>query len=468
MSCSSEMSPTAAERPPLSKAFLRGEAELASAHVHATDFYEQHDIELITEVVTAIDPAAHRLRLSGGLELPFESVVLATGSAPRALTVPGADLDGVHYLRTVEDARALRDTIRATTRVVVIGAGWIGSEVAASARQMGVDVVLVDPSPTPLHRVLGEQIGATFLSLHADHGVTLRMRSAVRELRGAGHVEQVVLADGRVEVADVVVVGVGAMPRVDLVEAALGIRVDNGIVVDEHLESTVPGIYAAGDVANRGTRATTATSGSSTGRTRSTKVSLLARMRRVGERRTTACRTSSPISTTSASSTSGTRRLMTRSRFEETSTPERSSRSGIATGWSPRRWRSTRGMSSTISRPSWDTAGSISAVSPRSMFHSRSSGRCRSDDRGEDVLARSSVVAVLSPPGASASPRAVDKTHSILIGAVRDRGGVPVVGQHDCLGGDELTAFASRPSGLSRVRRLNGSSRGNQSARRTS
>ena len=238
------------ERPPLSKALLRGEVELASAHVHATDFYEQHDIEVITDVVTAIDPAAHRLRLSGGLQLPFESVVLATGSAPRALTVPGADLDGVHYLRTVEDALALRDAISATTRVVVIGAGWIGSEVAASARQKGVDVVLVDPAPTPLHRVLGEQIGATFLSLHADHGVTLRMRSTVRELRGAGRVEQVVLADGRVEVADVVVVGVGATPRVDLVEAALGIRVDNGIVVDEHLESTVPGIYAAGDVAN--------------------------------------------------------------------------------------------------------------------------------------------------------------------------------------------------------------------------
>ena len=118
---------------------------------------------LITDAVTAIDPAAHRLRLGGGLQLPFESVVLATGSEPRAFAVPGADLDGVHYLRTVEDALALRDAIRATTRVVVIGAGWIGSEVAASARQMGVDVVLVDPAPTPLHRVLGEQIGATFL-----------------------------------------------------------------------------------------------------------------------------------------------------------------------------------------------------------------------------------------------------------------------------------------------------------------
>jgi 3-phenylpropionate/trans-cinnamate dioxygenase ferredoxin reductase subunit len=238
------------ERPPLSKALLRGESDLASAHVHATDFYEQHDVERITDTVTAIDPAGHRVRLGGGLQLPFDALVLATGSAPRALSVPGADLDGVHYLRTVEDARTLRDAIRATIRVVVIGAGWIGSEVAASARQMGVDVVLVDPAPTPLHRVLGEQVGATFLSLHAEHGVTLRMGSAVRELRGAGRVEQVVLADGRVEVADVVVVGVGAVPRVDLVEAALGVRVDNGIVVDEHLRSTVPGIYAAGDVAN--------------------------------------------------------------------------------------------------------------------------------------------------------------------------------------------------------------------------
>ncbi len=183
-------------------------------------------------------------------QIPFDSLVLATGAAPRRLDVPGADLDGVHYLRTLDDSLALREAIRDTARVVVIGAGWIGSEVAASARQMGVDVVLVDPGPAPLRRVVGDEVSEMFLRLHADHGVTLRMGSAVRELRGAGRVEQVVLADGRIEVADVVVVGVGVVPRVDLAEAALGIRVDNGIVVDHHLESTVPGIYAAGDVAN--------------------------------------------------------------------------------------------------------------------------------------------------------------------------------------------------------------------------
>ena len=238
------------ERPPLSKAVLRGEADSDSTRVHPLGFYDEHEIELVTDEVTAVDPAGHRVRLVSGQEIPFDSLVLATGAAPRRLDVPGADLDGVHHLRTVDDSLALREAIRAATRVVVIGAGWIGSEVAASARQMGVDVVLVDPGPAPLRRVVGDEVAEMFLRLHADHGVTLRMRSSVRELRGAGHVEQVVLADGRVEVADVVVVGVGVVPRVDLAEAALGIRVDNGIVVDERLESTVEGIYAAGDVAN--------------------------------------------------------------------------------------------------------------------------------------------------------------------------------------------------------------------------
>jgi len=238
------------ERPPLSKAVLRGEAEPDSTRVQPLDFYAEHDIELVTDEVTAVDPAGRRVRLAGGLQLPFDSLVMATGASPRRLDVAGADLDGVHYLRTLDDSLALRAAIRDTARVVVIGAGWIGSEVAASARQMGVDVVLVDPGPAPLRRVVGDEVGEMFVRLHADHGVTLRMGSEVRELRGAGHVEQVVLADGRIEVADVVVVGVGVVPRTDLAEAALGIRVDNGIVVDAHLESTVPGIYAAGDVAN--------------------------------------------------------------------------------------------------------------------------------------------------------------------------------------------------------------------------
>jgi 3-phenylpropionate/trans-cinnamate dioxygenase ferredoxin reductase subunit len=132
--------------------------------------------------------------------------------------------------------------------VAVIGGGWIGSEVAASARQMGAQVVLVDPAPTPLHGVLGDEMGEVFRRLHADNGVTLRLGTGAVELRGTDTVEQVVLGDGAVEPVDVVVVGIGVTPRVDLAVAA-GLKVDNGIVVDEQLQSSAPGVYAAGDVA---------------------------------------------------------------------------------------------------------------------------------------------------------------------------------------------------------------------------
>ncbi|MGH9183882.1 MAG: NAD(P)/FAD-dependent oxidoreductase [Acidimicrobiales bacterium] len=141
------------------------------------------------------------------------------------------------------------DAVRRAGRVAVIGAGWIGSEVAASARQMGAEVVLVAPAPVPLHRVLRTEVGEVFRRLHADNGVVLRLGASVAELRGSATVEELVLGDGRVEAADVVVVGVGVIPRVELASAA-GLTVDNGIVVDEHLQTSVPGIYAAGDVAN--------------------------------------------------------------------------------------------------------------------------------------------------------------------------------------------------------------------------
>ena len=152
-------------------------------------------------------------------------------------------------MRQIDDSRRLGDAIRDADRVAVIGAGWIGSEVAASARQMGAEVVLVDPAPTPLHGVLGDQMGEAFRRLHADHGVTLRLRTGVAELRGTDRVEQVVLSDGRVEAADVVVIGVGVVPRTELAVAA-GLKVDNGIVVDDQLRSSAPDVYAAGDVAS--------------------------------------------------------------------------------------------------------------------------------------------------------------------------------------------------------------------------
>ena len=237
------------ERPPLSKAVLRGEKQPDTARVHPGDFYADHDIELVHDRVTALDAPSRTVELTGGDAVDFDTAVLATGAAPRRLDVPGGDLAGVHYLRTIDDSIALAEALRAAGRVAVVGAGWIGSEVAASARQMGAEVVLIDPAPVPLRRVLGEQIGGVFRDLHSGHGVELRLGVGVAELRGTQSVEGVVLSDGRVEPADVVVAGVGVTPRTELADAA-GLRVDNGIVVDEHLESSVPGVFAAGDVAN--------------------------------------------------------------------------------------------------------------------------------------------------------------------------------------------------------------------------
>jgi 3-phenylpropionate/trans-cinnamate dioxygenase ferredoxin reductase subunit len=177
-------------------------------------------------------------------------VILATGASPRRLDLPGADLDGVHHLRTVDDAVRLRDAIRGATRVAVVGAGWIGSEVAASARQMGAEVVLVDPAEVPLERVLGLEVGATFRELHADHGVQLRLGTGVTELRGTKTVDTIVLADGHTEDADVVVAGIGVTPSTELADDQPGLSVDNGILVDEFLQTGVAGVLAAGDVAN--------------------------------------------------------------------------------------------------------------------------------------------------------------------------------------------------------------------------
>jgi len=238
------------ERPPLSKAVLRGEAAPETARVHDEGFYATHDIELLTgRTVEALDLEASQVRLDGDENLPFTAAVLATGAAPRRLDIPGSALAGVHYLRQMGDARRLGDAIRDASRVAVIGAGWIGSEVAASARQMGAEVVLIDPAPAPLYRVLGDEMGEMFSRLHADNGVDVRMRTGVVELRGKGTVDQVVLSDGKVEPADVVVIGVGVTPRVELAVTA-GLKVDNGVVVDEHLRSSAPTVYAAGDVAS--------------------------------------------------------------------------------------------------------------------------------------------------------------------------------------------------------------------------
>ena len=238
------------ERPPLSKDYLRGEKDFDAAAVHPAGFYDEHDIDLRTSTtVTAIGPAERSVTLASGEQITWDRLLLATGAVPRRLSVEGADLPGVLYLRSVEDANTLRQAISPSAQVVVIGAGWIGAEVAASARQVGAAVAIVELAAVPLERVLGPEVGAVYRDLHASHGVDLHFWVGVEAIVGSTAVEAVRLSDGTVLDATAVVVGVGVTPRVELAEAA-GLAVDNGVVVDEHLQTSVPGIFAAGDVAN--------------------------------------------------------------------------------------------------------------------------------------------------------------------------------------------------------------------------
>ena len=238
------------ERPPLSKEYLRGEKDFDAAAVHPADFYDEQDIELrSSSLVTAIDPAAASVTLSSGEQIAYDRLLLATGATPRRLPVPGAELPGVAYLRSADDADTLRQAIGLTAQVVVIGAGWIGAEVAASARQLGAAVAMVELAAVPLERVLGAEVGAIYRDLHASHGVDLHFGVGVEAIVGSKTVEAVRLSDGTELPASAVVVGVGVAPRVELAHAA-GLAVEDGVVVDEHLETSVPGIFAAGDVAN--------------------------------------------------------------------------------------------------------------------------------------------------------------------------------------------------------------------------
>jgi 3-phenylpropionate/trans-cinnamate dioxygenase ferredoxin reductase component len=239
------------ERPPLSKDYLRGESEREKAYVHPADFYERHDIELRTATpVERVDTKARFVRLFEGERVPYDRLLLATGAEPRRLSTPGSGLDGVHYLRNLADADAIAARLaKGSGKVVVIGAGWIGAEVAASARQKGLDVALVEMSEVPLERVLGREIGAIYAQLHRDRGVELHTGVGLDAFEGNARVERVRLADGQTLDCDFVVVGVGVTPRTRLAEWA-GLAVKNGILVSNTLETTAAGVFAAGDVAN--------------------------------------------------------------------------------------------------------------------------------------------------------------------------------------------------------------------------
>lgn len=238
------------ERPPMSKTYLRGESDFDEAAIHDADFYANHDIELRADTtVSAIDPASSTVTIDPGETLAYDRLLLTTGARPRTLPIPGVDLPGVHLLRTVRDSDSLREAITKAESVVVIGGGWIGAEVAASARQLGADVALVELATVPLERVLGPEVGTVYRDLHVEHGVRFHFGVQTEALRGDGAVEAVVLNDGTVLPADVVVVGVGVAPRTELAQAA-GLELENGVVVDEYLATGAPGVYAAGDVAN--------------------------------------------------------------------------------------------------------------------------------------------------------------------------------------------------------------------------
>jgi 3-phenylpropionate/trans-cinnamate dioxygenase ferredoxin reductase subunit len=236
------------ERPELSKGYLRGEAG-TDLHVHPESFYEEHGVELLSGApVGEIDVTRRRVRL-GDDWIGFDRLLLATGATPRRLAVPGSDLDGIVTLRTMADADRIREQAARAERIVVIGGGWIGSEVAASLRQLGHDVTLLLPTQNPLEHVLGAELGAMYRLAHEEHGVRILAGTTATGFEGGTRVAAVRTADGRAIPADLVVVGIGAVPRVELAERA-GLAVDNGVLVDARLETSVAGIFAAGDVAN--------------------------------------------------------------------------------------------------------------------------------------------------------------------------------------------------------------------------
>ncbi len=238
------------ERPPLTKDYLRGESERDKTRVHTPSFYDERDIELVTGAhVTSIDPAERRVHVQDSEGFVYERLLIATGAEPRRLRLPGAELEGVHYLRTLADCDALRSRLDAGGKVVVIGAGWIGAEFGASARQLGLDVTVIEPAPVPLLRVLGSELGAFYRDVHRAQGVQMLMDTGVEAFEGHGSVASVRTSDGQSIPCDFVVVGVGVVPRTDLASAATA-KVQDGIVVDQHLQTTVPGVFAAGDVAN--------------------------------------------------------------------------------------------------------------------------------------------------------------------------------------------------------------------------
>lgn len=238
------------ERPPLSKQVLLGEAERESCFLWPESALSESGIELIRgRRVETIRPDARRLTLDDGESIDWTKLALATGGRARTLDVPGADLDGVFTLRTIDDAEAIRPRLAEGASVVIVGAGWIGLEAAAAARKRGADVTVLEAEDRVCARALTPDMSEWVLELHRRHGVEILLNARFREFGGGDRLECAALEDGSEIACDLAIVGVGLVPNVELAKAA-GLDVDNGIVVDETGRTSHPDVYAAGDAAN--------------------------------------------------------------------------------------------------------------------------------------------------------------------------------------------------------------------------
>jgi NADPH-dependent 2,4-dienoyl-CoA reductase/sulfur reductase-like enzyme len=235
------------DRPPLSKEVLRAETD--DVTLKPAEFYDENDITVLLGAgATALDTAAQTVTLANGDVIGYDELVIATGLVPKRIpSLP--DLEGVRVLRTFDESLALRKHAGSAKRAVVIGAGFIGCEVTASLRKLGVEVTLVEPQPSPLASVLGQQIGELVARLHRAEGVDVRCGIGVTGVTGTGHVEKVLLSDGTELDADIVVVGVGSRPSTDWLEGS-GVEVDNGVVCDAAGRTSAPNVWAIGDVAS--------------------------------------------------------------------------------------------------------------------------------------------------------------------------------------------------------------------------